>query len=146
MGDVFEIVERVLEIGGDIVGILFDIFDGEQEEQMNAVKVLKIVVKVGMVGVAVGKLIGRMVESSSSRRQFLRLRDRFEENTSDLFRDFVKFQSVSSYYFLEVRMRKTEYPYEYADRKKFLMEWYGVDTDRELNDAIDDYHYGYDDD
>ena len=29
MGDVFEIVERVLEIGGDIVGILFDIFDGE---------------------------------------------------------------------------------------------------------------------
>ena len=74
MNDIFEIVERFLDIGGDIVGILFDIFDGEQEVQMNAVKVLKIVAKVGMVGVAVGKLIGRMVESSSSRRQFLRLR------------------------------------------------------------------------
>ena len=97
MNDIFEIVERFFDIGGDIVGILFDIFDGEQEEQMNAVKVLKIVAKVGMVGVAVGKLIGRMVESTSSRRQFLRLRDRFEENTSDLFRDFMKFQIAVSY-------------------------------------------------
>ena len=29
MVDIFEIIERVLDIGGDIVGILFDIFDGE---------------------------------------------------------------------------------------------------------------------
>ena len=29
MDDVFEIIEKVLDIGGDIVGILFDIFDGE---------------------------------------------------------------------------------------------------------------------
>ena len=146
MDDVFEIIEKVLDIGGDIVGILFDIFDGEQEVQMNAVKVLKIALRIGMVGVAVGKLVGRMVESSSSRRQFLRLRDRFDENISDLFRDFMKFQIDSSYYFLEVRMRKTEYPYEFADRKKFLRDWFGVDTDRELNDAIDDYRYSYDDD
>ena len=74
MDDVFEIIERVVDIGGKVISILFDIFDGEQEEQMNAVKVLKIVAKVGMVGVAVGKWVGRMVESSSSRRQFLRLR------------------------------------------------------------------------
>ena len=43
-------------------------------------------------------------------------------------------------------MRKTEYPYEFADRKKFLRDWFGVDMDRELNDAIDDYRYSYDDD
>ena len=146
MDDVFEIIERVVDIGGKVISILFDIFDGEQEEQMNAVKVLKIALRIGMAGVSIGKLVGRMVESSSSRRQFLRLRDRFEENISDLFRDFVKFQIDSSYYFLEVRMRKTEYPYEFADRKKFLRDWFGVDTDRELNDAIDDYRYSYDDD
>ena len=29
MDDVFEIIEKFLDIGGDIVGILFDIFDGE---------------------------------------------------------------------------------------------------------------------
>ena len=97
MDDVFEIIERVVDIGGKVISILFDIFDGEQEEQMNAVKVLKIVAKVGMVGVAVGKLVGRMVESSSGRRQFLRLRDRFDENISDLFRDFMKFQIAVSY-------------------------------------------------
>ena len=146
MVDIFEIIERVVDIGGKVISILFDIFDGEQEEQMNAVKVLKIALRIGMAGVSIGKLVGRMVESSSSRRQFLRLRDRFEENISDLFRDFVKFQIDSSYYFLEVRMRKTEYPYEFADRKKFLRDWFGVDTDRELNDAIDDYRYSYDDD
>ena len=35
---------------------------------MNAVKVLKIALRIGMAGVSIGKLVGRMVESSSSRR------------------------------------------------------------------------------
>lgn len=34
-----------------------------------------------------------------------------------------------------------EVPYEFANRAAFFKEWYGADTDEELNDAIesDDY-------
>lgn len=38
-----------------------------------------------------------------------------------------------------------ELPYEYDPTSSFLEDWYGVDSKDELEDAINDYHYDYED-
>ena len=63
-----DLFEEILDVVGDFVGLLVDIFLGEQEVRMNPGFVLRIGVKLVMLGVAVGRIVNSMLEDNKSRR------------------------------------------------------------------------------
>ena len=63
-----ELFEEILDVVGDVVGLLVDIFVGEQEVHMNPGFVFRIGVKLVMLGVAVGKFVNSMLEDNKGRR------------------------------------------------------------------------------
>lgn len=63
-----DLFEEILDVVGDVIGLLVDIFVGEQEVRMNPGFVLRIGVKLVMLGVAVGKFVNSMLEDNKGRR------------------------------------------------------------------------------
>ena len=105
-----DLFEEILEVVGDVIGLLVDIFVGEQEVRMNPGFVLRIGVKLVMLGVAVGKFVKSVSEpNKKSRWQFFEgLRNRlvFVGKMSGLFRDFVNSLVGLDYQQLVIRYKK----------------------------------------